>query len=162
MEQTTCFCPKCGNPMTVSGDTGETVCLSCNEKYQIIGGELRAQIAPNPAFTEERVQAQKAQWKKQLIAGAFVPVIWALTCILSYVLGVSSGLFLSSSALIGALISLPVLLYACGVFQQQTLPERFGKIALALVILLFGLFAMDFVCRLILDYQMVHEAMPLG
>ena len=125
MEQTTCYCPKCGNTMTVFEDTGETVCLSCHEKYQIIGGELRAQIAPNPAFTEARVQAQKAQWKKQLIAGAFVPVIWALTCILSGVLGVYSGYFLLPSVIIGALLSLPLLMYACGVFQQQTLPERF-------------------------------------
>ena len=120
MEQTTCYCPKCGNTMTVFEDTSETVCLSCHEKYQIIGGELRAQIAPNPAFTEARVQAQKAQWKKQLIAGAFVPVIWVLTIILCNVLGVENGSFISPAAIIGALLSLPFLLYACGVFQQQT------------------------------------------
>ena len=104
-----------------------------------------------------RVQAQKAQWKKQLIAGAFVPVIWVLTIILCNVLGVENGLFISPAAIIGALLSLPFLLYACGVFQQQTQLERFGKIVIALVIIMFGLFAMDFVCRLIFDFQITHR-----
>ena len=156
MEQTTAYCPKCGNPLTLFEDTGVVSCTNCDAKMQIINGELRVQIAPNPAFTEERVQAQKAQWKKQLIAGVFVPVIWVLTIILCNVLGVENGLFISPAAIIGALLSLPFLLYACGVFQQQTQLERFGTIVIALVIIMFGLFAMDFVCRLILDYQMIH------
>lgn len=156
MEQTTAYCPKCGKPLTLFEDTGALTCTNCDAKMQIINGELRSRIAPNPAFSEERVQAQKAQWKKQLIAGAFVPVIWVLTIILCNVLGVENGLFISPAAIIGALLSLPFLLYACGVFQQQTQSERFGKIVIALVIIMFGLFAMDFVCRLILDYQMIH------
>ena len=154
MEQTTAYCPKCGNPLTLFEDTGVVSCTNCDAKMQIINGELRVQIAPNPAFTEERVQAQKAQWKKQLIAGVFVPVIWVLTIILCNVLGVENGLFFSPSAIIGAL---PLLMYACGVFQPQTLPERLGKLIIVLVIMIFGLFSMDFVCRLIFDFQITHR-----
>ena len=157
MEQTTTYCPKCGKPLTLFEDTGALTCTNCDAKMQIINGELRSRIAPNPAFTEARVQAQKAQWKKQLIAGAFVPVIWVLTIILCNVLGVENGLFISPAAIIGALLSLPFLLYACGVFQQQTQLERFGKIVIALVIIMFGLFAMDFVCCLIFDFQITHR-----
>ena len=52
MEQTTTYCPKCGKPLTLFEDTGALTCTNCDAKMQIINGELRMQVTPNPAFAE--------------------------------------------------------------------------------------------------------------
>ena len=151
MEQSSYYCPKCGKPLTVFEDNHTVCCTECSIQMQIINGALCAGAAPNPAFSEESRQMNQKQWKKRILAGISVPVIWALTCILFAVFKPEVWVFLSPFALIGALLSLPSVMYACGVFEKQKTLLRIGGMLLSLPFFLMGVFSIDFVCRLILD-----------
>ncbi|MBP0988448.1 MAG: hypothetical protein J6S92_09225 [Oscillospiraceae bacterium] len=153
MEQTTAYCPICGNPMTLFEDTGIVSCTNCAAKMQIINGELRMQVTPNPAFAEASEPEKASSRKLRIICGLLVPVIWALACIACAIFELpDSGRFVPF-ALIGTLASAPPVLCAVGFFEPRLRAERAGRAPIAAVWLLLGLFLLDCICRLIRDYQ---------
>ncbi|MBQ9905342.1 MAG: hypothetical protein IJM46_01040 [Oscillospiraceae bacterium] len=154
MEQTTTYCPKCGKPLTLFEDTGALTCTNCDAKMQIINGELRMQVTPNPAFAEASEPEKASSRKLRIICGLLVPVIWALACIACAIFELpDSGRFVPF-ALIGTLASAPPVLCAVGFFEPRLRAERAGRAAIAAVWLLLGIFLLDFICRLIRDFQM--------
>ena len=126
---------------------------------QIINGELRASFQPNPAFTEERVQMQKQAFKKRILAALLLPVIWVIAGVLMKFFPLDSGLFLFGSpyALIGSLLTIPVMLYAFGFFEKErSFGEKLGAAAMALTAFVLSLFLLDFIFRLMQDFTYVQ------
>lgn len=151
MERTTYYCPKCGKPLTLFEDTGAFTCTNCDAKMQLINGELRMQVSPDPAFAEASEPAVKAPHSKRILAGILVPVIGLLTCITCACTIRPGQSTLTLYPLIGTLLSAPFLLYAFGLIPKPENRAVWNRIALTVVILIMDFFTLDFVCRLILD-----------
>ena len=71
----------------------------------------------------------------------------------------SGGLFLFGNpyALIGSLLTIPVMLYAFGFFEKErSYGEKLGAVAMAMTAFVLSLFLLDFIFRLMQDFTYVQ------